>query len=174
MGIRYHCTQCTASFSFTRNLNQHIKETHEEKRLLCDQCEFTTNKNYALKNHIEAVHIKKYACEVCDVVFADTRGLQIHNQSKHADSPEAKLPPIKSIKWYMCDKCPYKTGWQGHLNTHMENLHGTKAGLYKVSYNLIFFGKPQKKVLFFVARPLRTLAPPPSLLSGHRNLKSLH
>ena len=26
----------------------------------------------------------------------------------------------------MCDKCPFKSGWQGHLKTHMENKHGTE------------------------------------------------
>ena len=53
-----------------------MKETHEEKTLLCDQCDFTTNKNYVLKNHIESVHLKKFSCTECDMVYTVARNLQ--------------------------------------------------------------------------------------------------
>ena len=53
-----------------------MKETHEEKTLLCDQCDFTTNKNYVLKNHIESVHMKKFSCTECDMVYTVARNLQ--------------------------------------------------------------------------------------------------
>ena len=54
--------------------------------------------------------------------------LQKHLENKHSDSPKLtnsiKRP---TTKWYMCDKCPFKTGWYPHLKTHMDNLHGTKV-----------------------------------------------
>ena len=37
---------------------------HKEKTLLCDKCDFATNENYLLKRHIDAVHLKKFACQV--------------------------------------------------------------------------------------------------------------
>ena len=41
-----------------------MKEMHKEKTLLCDKCDFATNENYLLKRHIDAVHLKKFACQV--------------------------------------------------------------------------------------------------------------
>ena len=128
MGIIHNCEHCESSFASSRKLKEHIKENHEEKTLLCDQCHFTTNTNYILQNHIDTVHLKKYYCEPCNMTFPRDYFLQKHLENKHSDSPK----PTNSIKrpttkWYMCDKCPFKTGWYPHLKTHMDNLHGTKV-----------------------------------------------
>ena len=130
LGIRYNCEHCASAFASLRNLKTHIREKHEEKTLLCDQCHFTTNFNHILKTHVNAVHLQKYYCEQCQLLYPNARALENHMENKHREGP--KLPKGKSVKKeaakrYMCDKCPFKTEWYPHLETHINNLHGTKV-----------------------------------------------
>ena len=133
LGIRYNCEHydCKSAFASLRNLKVHIKEKHEEKTLLCDQCHFTTNTNSILQTHVNAVHLQKYFCELCQVLFPTSRAIDSHMENKHTDGPKLKkiqsLKKQSNIKKYMCDKCPFKTDWYPHLQTHMDNLHGTKV-----------------------------------------------
>ena len=128
LGIRYNCEHpdCTASFGSLRNLKVHVKENHEEKKLLCDQCHFTTNTNSILQTHVNAVHLQKYFCEICQVLFPTARALENHTENKHSDGPKSSRKQ-SNVKKFMCDKCPFKAKWYPHLKTHMDNLHGTKV-----------------------------------------------
>ena len=107
-------------------LKLHIKEQHEEKTLLCDKCDWSTNDNFKLKQHIDAVHYKKFTCAECDMVLGRAATLRLHIEAKHPDGTQIKSLPKKTFKSYMCDKCPFKTPWKKYLDDHMDNLHGTK------------------------------------------------
>ena len=133
LGIRYNCEHpdCSASFASLRNLKGHNKEKHEEKTLLCDQCHFTTNTNSILQTHVNAIHLQKYFCELCQVLFPTARAVQSHMEIKHSDGSEVKTnQPFKKqfiIMKFICDKCPFKAKTYPLLKAHMDKWHGTKV-----------------------------------------------
>ena len=54
--------------------------TTQDETFLCDQCEYTTKRKRALKDHIEAVHLKKFFCEICNKYFSGKVKLDNHMQ----------------------------------------------------------------------------------------------
>jgi len=122
------CDQCGFLTSKPEVLKTHTESKHKDETFLCDQCEYTTKRKRALKDHIEAVHLKKFFCEICNKYFSGKVKLDNHMQVKHSDCVDSKdifKPRPKAV--LMCDKCPYKTTWQGHLKNHVENNHGTQV-----------------------------------------------
>ena len=47
------CDQCPSGFAEKKNLNKHIKNLHKPKKILCSECDYKTNSNYAMKIHFQ-------------------------------------------------------------------------------------------------------------------------
>ena len=48
----FTCTQCDKQFSELKNLNKHIKNVHQEKKLKCENCNYATNDAPSMRNHV--------------------------------------------------------------------------------------------------------------------------
>ena len=66
-----------------------------EKTHACDECEYSTNKQY-LKQHKQSKHDGvRYPCDQCDYAATDPSNLNKHQQSKQ-----------RGVR-YPCDQCDY-------------------------------------------------------------------
>ena len=113
MGIRHDCNICGKNYKTSTILKLHMQDVHEksihEKQLeklereesqpgvtlLCDQCEYRTEKPQLLKRHIEAVHLKKFLCSECDDVFSSNYALKEHIMRKHENTELGKITSQK-------------------------------------------------------------------------------
>eukprot|EP00088_Acartia_fossae_P034832 TRINITY_DN3579_c0_g2_i1.p1 TRINITY_DN3579_c0_g2~~TRINITY_DN3579_c0_g2_i1.p1 ORF type:complete len:377 (+),score=37.75 TRINITY_DN3579_c0_g2_i1:47-1177(+) len=50
----YNCNQCEYSTKVKRYLSYHVKSQHMPRRFKCEQCDFTANRPYEMKNHMKA------------------------------------------------------------------------------------------------------------------------
>ena len=48
----FTCTQCDKQFKEIKNLNKHIKNVHQEKKLKCEKCNYTTNDAPNMNRHV--------------------------------------------------------------------------------------------------------------------------
>ena len=48
----FTCTQCDKQFKELKNLNKHIKNVHQEKKLKCKNCNYATNDAPSMRNHV--------------------------------------------------------------------------------------------------------------------------
>ena len=79
----------------------------------CDRCQFSTESNVELKNHMEIKHIECGKCSFATTVAID---LNTHHQSKHSK---------KQIQ-HCCQKCEFSSGTKKSLAKHVENEHTSK------------------------------------------------
>ena len=59
---------------------------HEEKKFVkCDICDFSSELNIDLKNHMSSIHggIKQFICVICEGSFEQKIKLQTHIESVH-------------------------------------------------------------------------------------------
>ena len=93
----FKCDRCKYSTTEARYLKQH-KQSHEPGKYICEQCDYTANKLYALKNHIRKIHNIKRIEYIC----------------------EREIPEIKH---FICNKCNYSTTEQSALDEHLKRKH---------------------------------------------------
>merc|ERR1712208_185286 len=54
----FTCTQCNSKFKQLYNLNKHIKNVHQEKKLKCQNCNYATNDAPSMKNHVKRCDVR--------------------------------------------------------------------------------------------------------------------
>ena len=83
---KFECDQCDRGFSNNKALQYH-KDSHEELKVTCEQCEFKSSSETSLTKHI-LVHSKgatseaQHQCVVCDLEFSNdstSRGTKERN-----------------------------------------------------------------------------------------------
>ena len=140
-----------------------IRKGHKnDRKYVCDKCEFTSNKKILLRLHIEAEHlkIKCYRCSMCDYEAYDRQTLKTHVKREHKDGisriikigcnlcEEGKVHEkctniysnIQIFKTrgntkkgkYSCDKCDYTSDQTYLLRLHIEAVH-LKIKCYRCS-----------------------------------------
>jgi len=134
----YVCTHenCSFATSYRGGLRKHVQYVHENrvatpkpkpigpdsKRYFCDQCDFKTNKNCYLTEHVNGVHenIKPYACTVegCSYATSYRGGLKKHTEAVHLHIKH----DLREKKW-MCNYCDYRTRRERYLKEHIMAKH---------------------------------------------------
>ena len=75
-GSKFDCNLCDKSFSRKNRLKHHIKNVHEEKKLLnCNFCDSQFETGKFLQNHLETVHVEgkiSFECSICHFSFFKT------------------------------------------------------------------------------------------------------
>ena len=79
-------------------------------------CEFVTDSDYKLKQHINGIHLqlRPFKCEICQAAFKRKYHLTVHHQGSHS-SGEAKK--------HKCDKCDFATHLPRSLKIHIGTVH---------------------------------------------------
>ena len=79
---KFECDQCDRGFS-NKNALQYHKDSHEELKVTCEQCEFKSSSESSLTKHI-LVHSKgatseaQHQCVVCSLEFSNDSNLKRH------------------------------------------------------------------------------------------------
>ena len=62
------CPYCRLLFTTDRNLCDHIRTQHADRRYACQQCTCTFVSTYVLNRHVRNIHQKlvKFRCQICD------------------------------------------------------------------------------------------------------------
>ena len=134
------CSMCFQSFSRKRSLARHTKRFHEgqkeltqrgitlncktksfvqdkkkkkENGAICEICNKKFAKKFALKKHIETVHlkIKPFLCDDCGKSFSGKGKLSTHVLAVH-----------KGIR-FDCNQCDKSFSRKCHLRTHFKIMH---------------------------------------------------
>ena len=73
-----------------KSLDEIIRENSDSEkmfRLKCERCNFKTNSDEALENHLKKEH-EIFNCNICDFSAASSKGLKIHKAKKHTKVAE--------------------------------------------------------------------------------------
>ena len=162
---RYDCNFCDRQFNYEDLLNKHQKAAHQFKQnaksmrnsnqsdvqqnssFKCNVCQKGFAKNYKLKRHFDAVHlkIKSFQCGTCNKSFGQKTDLISHIHNIHSNQMDIGKPNeckscesafrkseyliqhIKRVhsddKPHTCDKCDKDFAEKVHLNEHIKNVH---------------------------------------------------
>ncbi|XP_063697586.1 zinc finger protein 845-like [Culicoides brevitarsis] len=115
---KFSCDQCEKSFVSSGALISHSKKAHPNQELIfqCGICEKRLKNFPTLKEHIEAVHEKKFLffCDICGKGFARKSGLRSHMKVNHITSRD-----------FPCPICNQTFAQLNQLNAH-KKIHSTK------------------------------------------------
>ena len=131
-----------------RNLKSHIRQIHESEPLLCDQCDYKTQREDTLKKHKMNKHgspekrnnLNKIECDACDFTTTRLDGLREHKLSVHQgiryNCPQCAktFTQERNMKMHVrmiherktilsCDQCDYTTSWKDSLHQHIKTKH---------------------------------------------------
>ena len=111
--------------NFVRHLQKHKGERQnktstklvaESSTFLCDQCNYTCNQQFQLKNHIERVHSedRPFVCLYinCNKSYARRGDLKTHEKFTHV-----------KLKKFKCDECEMKFINKTKLRKHVSQVH---------------------------------------------------
>ena len=117
------CPMCCKLFYSMGNMRAHVKSHHERKgRFNCQMCEKTFSSNNALQYHEKRSHSNggDIACENCEETFSNFEGYSTHRKSHRSVHNKVKV----RIYPHNCDQCDAVFKRKGHLNSHIEGMHG--------------------------------------------------
>ena len=148
--IRHKCTECDYSHTYPSKVKTHHKQVHlgiprpgiqlvcckdicenvgksacsevSHFRNFCDQCEFSSQKGYDLKNHTMKVHegvIELFSCDQCDFRTNIRASLKRHMSAKHIE----KAMKETAVEKCNFEDCTYKTLFKYKLRTHIGIKH---------------------------------------------------
>ncbi|XP_056636514.1 zinc finger protein 62 homolog [Diorhabda sublineata] len=111
------CPICSRKYKNTISLKGHIHYTHSTRSYLCEFCDKSFKKSYALLLHIKREHTgeRSHVCDLCGKSF-----LTFYNLSKHKKMTHQKLRPFK------CNYCHKKFSSKFAVRTH-ERQHTLDA-----------------------------------------------
>ena len=103
---------CDKSYMYERDLQNHVKFSHNGVGFLCTICNHLSRNKTDLKSHIDGVHgSPKYLCTICGSKFSQKTGLRTHTQAVH-----------DKIK-YNCNECTHISTTLSSLGWHMKQKH---------------------------------------------------
>lgn len=79
-GEKFNCGQCDFVTHDPRTLKNHIFNTHAEKLIQCEFCDYRTNKKCQLDDHIKQNHTmeRPFKCDQCDFAATNEKKLKRH------------------------------------------------------------------------------------------------
>ena len=110
----HKCDICSETFSATKYLNWHLKNTHGQL-YKCEICKKEFKWKEGKLKHIRYVHegIKDSTCDICGKVFGQPSTLKQHIQTVH-----------EGLKPHKCGTCGKAFSQSGDLNRHISAVHG--------------------------------------------------
>ena len=129
-GIEYPCEieQCDyvgKNPVALRNHKLRHKQKDEDRKFLCDQCDYAPASSGVLKQHIESMHSGiQYPCDLCD--YVTNRPVQLKNH---------KLVHHDGVR-YPCDKCEYRAVNVYRLKQHKESVHEGVRSEFHLMYHI--------------------------------------
>ena len=109
---KFHCTECSKSFSYKTHLHRHRRSAHKGIKYECNLCEYEGSRQDNLTIHIQTKHEGlKYACNQCDYEATTNGNLTHHVKSEH-----------EGVR-YSCNLCEYQAKQQSQLKTHKKHKH---------------------------------------------------
>ena len=131
------CTECQATFSSKRLLEQHMKNVHlymdnsmvvihklDLEPFKCDSCSNIYASESLLKTHVDQVHsphLKDYKCEHCKRAFICKSHYDKHVITMH--------PQNKTSRKIVCSECNASFETTSDLEYHMNCVH--QKGAFK-------------------------------------------
>ena len=88
---RYCCQQCSCTFACTGGLNRHVRNVHQKLvKFRCQICDKGHNDRRDYHDHM-ATHagVKRNVCTICQAQFTFKRGLKVHVTRFHPDAIES-------------------------------------------------------------------------------------
>ena len=148
----FPCSLCSKEFYDRDGLRVHIARIHtRECKYSREECKFTTNNKYSLRDHIQRVQVegpgreRKFKCSSCVYSAHDSHNLKRHEKRHEiCDSQfECKFCPGKfypdkislefhhflfhNTSTYQCKTCPFVAASHSSLKGHIRQLHGKKG-----------------------------------------------
>ncbi|XP_037817139.1 zinc finger protein 160-like isoform X2 [Lucilia sericata] len=109
------CPHCNEQYASMKELNQHIKQTHNADIKDCE------TKPAVMNARINAKSRKKITCEICNKVLYGVVNLNRHNASMHHDGTTE----------YICSLCGKVSYTKTALMAHKSNVHVKVKKNYK-------------------------------------------
>ncbi|MDP0588338.1 MAG: C2H2-type zinc finger protein [Candidatus Endonucleobacter bathymodioli] len=81
LGKNYECHICSMYFNIEHHLQSHIKNIHQDKKMICSECGRLFVRKYHLKRHMDIhANVKIYKCtwEGCNNTFRQQQHLKTH------------------------------------------------------------------------------------------------
>ena len=93
------CPYCRLLFKTDRNLCDHIRTQHADRRYSCQQCSCTFVSTYVLNRHVRNIHQKlvKFRCQICDKGYNERRDYHDH-MAMHAGVKRNVCRPLRSAR----------------------------------------------------------------------------
>ncbi|XP_072037312.1 uncharacterized protein [Amphiura filiformis] len=123
------CSTCEKTFKSLMSLNYHIKRMHsnlvpvnaEECKYLCGKCGKMYTSMVHLKEHDEAVHLKKlHKCKFCKSTFKWKTNLYAHQRTHNTGYRPRKLNINRK-----CKQCSLEFASNKLFDRHMHEIHGS-------------------------------------------------
>ena len=122
------CDSCGRRLETYEDLQEHIETSHAQSPISpetsdlimhsCIKCDFTSNSEDELVNHVGTEHEQitssdplRFSCDICDRVLLTASHLKEHKETTHACS------------YITCSDCDYKCKSMSHLNYHIVACH---------------------------------------------------
>ena len=83
-----------------KSLDEIIRENSDSEKMFklkCERCNFKTNSDEALENHLDKEH-DIFICNICDFPASSSKGLKIHKAKKHTKVAEREGKLYSSVK----------------------------------------------------------------------------
>ncbi|XP_062550849.1 zinc finger protein 33B-like isoform X2 [Armigeres subalbatus] len=120
----HSCKECNRSFSTKRQLNYHVKVSHDGRSLeyFCQHCNYKVYNKRSLMFHVRSTHTDKrpYKCLVCSAAFS-TRSNHYSHFCVHRDKGEAKDYQV------LCAYCPRIFSKYAPFELHISAAHPEHA-----------------------------------------------
>ena len=107
------CPYCRLLFTTVRDMCDHIRTQHADRRYSCLQCPCTFGSTFALNRHVRNLHQKlvKFRCQICGKSYNDRTDYHDH-MAMHA-----------GVKRNVCTICQAQFTVKRSLKAHVMHLH---------------------------------------------------
>ena len=107
------CPYCRSLFTTDRELCDHIRSQHADRRYACQQCTCTFVSTFVLNRHVRNIHQKlvKFRCQICGKGYEDRRNYHDH-MATHA-----------GVKRNVCTICQAQFTFKRGLKVHVAHFH---------------------------------------------------
>ena len=130
------CPICEKIFNNINNVNEHMKQMHENKEFPCNECNYIGKTKRDLTVHTGLYHKDKtFACEFCDFKAGYQHRINRHTRQQHAKELSQNSWLKDGLKKCTFPGCEYESR-TGRVNEHVKSCHEKKFGC---KFDAIFF-----------------------------------
>ena len=115
--LKLHCEACNYSTNAQTNLSNHIKKDHLKMlRFSCGNCAFKS----FYRHHVAAHQIRAHRGEDCEIVKIQ-EGQTVNKVQRRGRKPQSQEGG--SLNQFRCDKCDFSSHSRVSLRIHNQNIH---------------------------------------------------